>query len=70
MVKFAEISEGSVVQLGRFNKEMTKHSHKSGMVVSKLVTKIGKNVYTGVVVQTGEREKIEVQLHNIKAVLA
>lgn len=70
MVKFAEINEGSVVQLGRFNKEMTKHSHKSGMVVKKLVTKIGKNVYTGIVVQTGAREKIEVQLHNVKAILA
>ena len=70
MVKFAEIAEGSVVQLGRFNKAMSKHSFKSGMVVQKLVTKIGKNVYTAVVVQTGEREKIEVQLHNIKAVLA
>jgi hypothetical protein len=70
MVKFAEISEGSIVQLGRFNKEMTKHSFKQGMVLRKLVTKIGKNVYTGVVVQTGEREKIEVQLHNIRNVLA
>ena len=70
MVKFAEISEGSVVQLGRFNKEMAKHSHKSGIVVRKLVTKVGKNVYTAIVVQTGNREKIEVQLHNIREVLA
>jgi hypothetical protein len=70
MVKFAAVSEGSIVQLGRFNKEMAKHSFKSGVVVRKLVTKIGKNVYTGVVVQTGEREKIEVQLHNIRELLA
>lgn len=70
MVKFAEIAEGSVVQLGRFNKAMTEHSFKTGMVVSKSTLKIGKNVYTAVTVQTGPREKIEVQLHNIKAVLA
>ena len=70
MVKFAEITKGSVVQLGRFNKDMAKHSFKTGMVVEKLTAKIGKNVYTAIVVQTGERERIEVQLHNIREVLA
>lgn len=70
MVKFAEVTPGSVVQLGRFNGVRNQHSFKTGVVLDKLVTKIGKNVYSAIVVQTGEREQIEVQLHNIRQVLA
>jgi hypothetical protein len=70
MVKFAEIASGSVVQLGRFNGERREHSFKTGMVVEKLTVKLGNNVYTAIVVQTGAREKLEVQLHNIQAILA
>lgn len=70
MVKFAEVTAGAVVQLGRFNKERRPHSHKVGFVLEKRTLKVGKNVYTAIMVQTGAREKLEVQLHNIQAVLA
>ena len=70
MVKFAEVSEGSVVQLGRFNRDRVQFSFKTGLVLRKLTTKIGRNVYTAIVVQTGDREQVEVQLHNIRGVLA
>lgn len=70
MIKFAEVSKDAVVQLGRFNKAMTEHSHKVGIVTAKHVAKVGKNVYTEIVVQIGERERVSVALHNIKAVLA
>lgn len=69
MIKFAQVSKDAVVQLGRFNKDMTKHSHKIGIVCAKNVAKVGKNVYTEVIVQVGAREKIAVQLHNIKEIL-
>ena len=41
MVKFAQVEAGQVVQLGRFYKEMSKHSNKQALVVEKQVAKIG-----------------------------
>lgn len=70
MVKFAQVEAGQVVQLGRFYKEMSKHSNKQALVVEKQVAKIGKNVYTAILVQVGPRERVLVALHNIKEVLA
>lgn len=70
MVKFAQVQEGQVVQLGRFYKEQSKHSFKTALVVAKRTLKIDKNVYTAIVVKVSDREKIEVALHNIKEILA
>ena len=42
MIKFAEVTKDVVVQLGRFNKDMAKHSGKVGIVTAKTVTKVGK----------------------------
>ena len=69
MIKFAEVTKDVVVQLGRFNKDMTKHSHKVGIVCAKTVRKEGKNVFHEIVVQVGSRDKITVHLHNIKDIL-
>lgn len=69
MVKFAEVSKDVVVQLGRFNKDMSKHSGKVGIVTAKTVRKEGKNVFHEIVVQVGSKEKIAVHLHNIKGIL-
>jgi hypothetical protein len=70
MTKFAEVTKDVVVQLGRFNKDMAKHSHKVGIVTAKTVSKTGKNVTHEITVQVGARDKITVHLHNIKAILA
>lgn len=70
MIKFAEVTKDVVVQLGRFNKDMAKHSGKVGIVAAKTVRKEGKNVFHEITVQVGKREKIAVHLHNIKALLA
>ena len=70
MVKFAQIQKDSVVQLGRFYKEMSKHSGKTGIVVAKRTLKIGKNVYTSIAVKVSNKDTIEVSLHNIKEILA
>ena len=70
MVKFREVQEGSVVQLGRFNKTRAPLSHAVGMVTRREITKIGKNTWTGFVVQISPRKFELVALHNIKAVLA
>lgn len=70
MIKFAEVTKDVVVQLGRFNKDMAKHSNKVGIVTAKSVFKDGKNVTHEIIVQVGKREKIAVHLHNIKAILA
>lgn len=69
MIKFAQVSKDAVVQLGRFNKEASKHSFKVGIVTAKTVRKEGKNVFHEITVQTGAREKITVHLHNIKDIL-
>ena len=70
MVKFAQIQKDSVVQLGRFYKDMSKYSGKTGIVVAKQTLKIGKNVYTSIAVKVGPKDTIEVALHNIKENLA
>lgn len=69
MIKFAEVTKDTVVQLGRFNKDMSKHSHKVGIVSAKTVRKVGKNVFHEITVQVGARDKITVHLHNIKDIL-
>ena len=70
MVKFAEVVEGSIVQLGRFNKENAVHSFKSGIVTGKEVIKIGKSVWSAITVQVGPKEFVVANITNIKAVLA
>lgn len=69
MIKFAEVTKDVVVQLGRFNKDMAKHSGKVGIVTAKTVTKAGKNVTHQITVQISSRDKITVHLHNIKDIL-
>ena len=69
MVKFAQVVEGSVVQLGRFNKADSVHSHKVGIVKSKQVTKIGNSVWSGITVQVGPNEFVLANITNIKAIL-
>lgn len=70
MVKFAEVREGSVVQLGRFNKTRSGLSHGVGLVVGKEVCKIGNSTWTAIAVQVAEDHVELVSLHNIKGVLA
>lgn len=70
MVKFAEVREGSVVQLGRFNKTRTDLSHAVGIVQSKQVCKIGNSTWSAIAVQVAENHVELVALHNIKGVLA
>lgn len=70
MVKFAEVQANAVVQLGRFNGERRGDSYGTGIVVSKATRKVGKNVYHVIMVQTGARRRIQVQLHNIREILA
>lgn len=70
MVKFAEVREGSIVQLGRFNKFNAEHSHKSGIVIGKETVKIGKSVWSAITVQVGPKEFVVANITNIKAVLA
>ncbi len=70
MVKFATVTEGSVVQLGRFNKEKAEHSFKTGLVVEKQTVKIGKSVWSAITVQVGPKEFVLANITNIKAVLA
>jgi|688.fasta_scaffold35191_9 hypothetical protein len=70
MVKFADVTPGSVVQLGRFNKDRSPLSHSVGMVVSKEITKIGNSTWTAIGVQVGPRQVEMVSLHNIRELLA
>jgi hypothetical protein len=70
MVKFAAVSEGSIVQLGRFNKEKAEHSFKSGIVVEKQTVKIGKSVWSAITVQVGPKEFVIANINNIREVLA
>lgn len=70
MVKFREVQEGSVVQLGRFNKGRDFLNYGVARVVRKEITKIGNNTWTGIVVEHAPNKFELVALHNIKAVLA
>lgn len=70
MVKFADVIPGSVVQLGRFNKERSKLSHAVALVHSKKATKIGNSVWTGIKVEVAPRRYEMIALHNIKDILA
>jgi hypothetical protein len=70
MVKFAEVREGSIVQLGRFNKANAEHSFKSGIVASKQTVKIGKSVWSAITVQVGPKEFVVANINNIREVLA
>ena len=70
MVKFAAVTPGSVVQLGRFNKERSPLSYAVGMVVRKEITKIGNSTWTGVLVQVAPKRVELVALHNIRSILA
>lgn len=70
MVKFAEVREGSVVQLGRFNKTRSELSHAVGLVQGKQVCKIGNSTWTAIAVQVAEDHVELVSLHNIKGLLA
>jgi len=70
MVKFADVTPGSVVQLGRFNKDRSPLSHSVGMVVGKEITKIGNSTWAGLLVQVGPRQVELVSLHNIRSILA
>jgi hypothetical protein len=70
MVKFAAVTPGSVVQLGRFNKERSPLSYAVGMVVRKEITKIGNSTWTGVLVQVAPKQVELVALHNIRSILA
>jgi hypothetical protein len=69
MIKFAQVTKDTVVQLGRFNKDNAVNSFKVGIVRAKTVRKVGKNVFHEITVQTGARESIVVHLHNIKDIL-
>jgi hypothetical protein len=70
MVKFAAVTPGSVVQLGRFNKERRPLSFEVGMVTEKRVVKVGNSTWTAIGVQVGPRQVEMVSLHNIREVLA
>lgn len=70
MVKFADVIPGSVVQLGRLNKERSKLSYAVALVREKKATKIGNSVWTGIEVEVAPRQYETVALHNIKTILA
>jgi hypothetical protein len=69
MVKFAQVQEGAVVQLGRFNKSNSEHSHKVGLVVSKQTLKIGKSVWSAITVEVEPGQRLLVNINNIKSIL-
>ena len=70
MVKFADVQEGSVVQLGRLNGARKELSHSVGFVARKEVTRIGTSTWSGIVVEVAPRQFELVAIHNVKAVLA
>ncbi len=70
MVKFADVTPGSIVQLGRLNGARRDLSHNVGFVTRKLVTKIGNSTWSGIMVEVAPNHYELVAIHNIKEVLA
>ena len=69
MVKFAEVTPGAVVQLGRFNKTQAPLSHAVGLVREKRTLKIGTSTFSAIAVEVAPGVVKEVALHNIKQIL-
>ena len=69
MVKFASVVPGSVVQLGRFNKERAALSHAVGMVREKRTVKFGTSTFSAIAVEVRPGVLELVSLHNIKQIL-
>lgn len=70
MVKYAAVQPGTVVQLGRFNKERSGMSHKVGMVTEKRTVKFGNSTWSGIGVEIEPGHIEMVALHNIKEILS
>jgi len=69
MVKFAAVTPGSVVQLGRFNKTRKELSNSLGVVTEKRTLKIGTSTFSAIFVEVAPNRVEEVALPNIRAVL-
>lgn len=70
MVKYAAVQPGTVVQLGRFNKERVGMSHKVGIVTEKRTVKFGNSTWSGIGVEIEPGHIEMVALHNIKEILS
>ena len=69
MVKFAAVTPGSVVQLGRFNKDRKDLSYSLGVVTEKRTLKIGTSTFSAIFVEVAPGCVKIVSLPNIRAVL-
>lgn len=70
MVKYAAVTPGSIVQLGRFNKGRQALSYSTAKVVEKRTVKIGTSMFSAIAVEVAPGHVELVNIQNIKEILA